>query len=89
VVQKRNIPEPHYKILCAANESFVTINQINGNMPILSAKKYGPLIFNSLTPKSVLAGTKNSPSKGFWLAKHKHTCIHTIMEPFPPPAPWF
>ncbi len=30
---------------------------------------------NSLTPKSVLAGTKNSRSEGFWLAKlqaHKH-----------------
>jgi hypothetical protein len=86
---KGNIPEPHYKNLCAAYESFATINQINGNMQILSAKKYGPLICNSLTPKSVLAGTKTSPSKGFWLAKHKHTNIPTMMEPFPPPAPWF
>ena len=25
----------------------------------------------SLTPKSVLAGTKNPHSEGFWLAKHK------------------
>ena len=23
------------------------------------------------------------------LAKHKHTDIPTMMEPFPPPAPWF
>ena len=46
-------------------------------------------MFNSLTPKSVLAGTENSHSKGFWLAKHKHTNIPTMMELFPPPAPWF
>ncbi len=45
--------------------------------------------FNSLTPKSVLAGTKNSCSEGFWLAKHKHTHIPTMMEPFPPPSAWF
>ena len=44
---------------------------------------------NSLTPKSILAGTKNSHSEGFWLAKHKHTNTHTMMEPFPPPAAWF
>jgi hypothetical protein len=44
---------------------------------------------NSLTPKSVLAGTKNSCSEGFLLTKHKHTNIPTMMEPFPPPAPWF
>jgi hypothetical protein len=46
---------------------------------------------NSLTPKSVLAGTKNSRSEGFWLAKHNHTNIPTMMEPFPPPAAaaWF
>jgi len=29
---------------------------------------------------------KNSRSKGFWLAKHKHTNIPTMMEPFSPPA---
>ena len=33
--------------------------------------------FNSLTPKSVLAGTKNSHVEGFWLAKHKNTNIPT------------
>ena len=46
---------------------------------------------NSLTPKSVLAGTKNSRSEGFWLAKHKNTNIPTMtmMEPFSPPAAWF
>ena len=36
---KGNIPELHYKNLCAAYESFVTINQINGNMQMCSAKK--------------------------------------------------
>ena len=44
---------------------------------------------NSLTPKSVLAGTKNSHSEGFWLAKHKNTNIPTMMEPFSSPAAWF
>ena len=28
-------------------------------------------------------------SEGFWLAKHKHTNIPTMMEPFPPPVAWF
>jgi len=37
---------------------------------------------NSLTPKSVLAGTENSRVEGFWLAKHKHTNILTTIEPF-------
>jgi hypothetical protein len=45
--------------------------------------------FNSLTPKSVLAGTKNSRTEGFLLVKHKHTNIPTMMEPFAPPAAWF
>ena len=35
--------------------------------------------FNSLTPKSVPAGTKNSRSEGFLLVKHKHTNIPTMM----------
>ncbi len=43
---------------------------------------------NSLKPKSILAGMKNSCSKGFWLAKHQHTNIPTMMEPFSPPAAW-
>jgi hypothetical protein len=42
---KGNILELHYKNLCAAFESFVTINQINNNMQMCSAKKYGPLVF--------------------------------------------
>ena len=42
---KGNIPELHYKNLCTAFESFVIINQLNGNMRVCSAKKYGPLIF--------------------------------------------
>ncbi len=44
---------------------------------------------NSFTAKSVLAGTKNSHFEGFWLAKHKHKNIPTMMEPFSPPAAWF
>ena len=48
-----------------------------------------PLLFNSLTPKSIPAGTKNSRSEGFLLVKHKHTNIPTMMEPFLPPAAWF
>ena len=50
-------------------------------------KKVG-LTFNSLIPKSVPAGTKNSHSEGFWLAKHMDTNIPTMMEPFSPPAAW-
>jgi hypothetical protein len=44
---------------------------------------------DSLTPKSIPAGTKNSCSEGFWLARHKATNIPTMMEPFSPPAAWF
>jgi hypothetical protein len=40
------------------------------------------MLFNSLTPKSVPAGMKNSCWEGFLLAKHKHTNIPTMMEPF-------
>jgi hypothetical protein len=47
------------------------------------------ILFNSLTPKSVLAETKNSHSEGFWLAKHKHKNIPTMMELFSPPVAWF
>jgi hypothetical protein len=31
---------------------------------------YAPIVVFLLTPKSVLAGTKNLRSKGFWRAKH-------------------
>ena len=44
---------------------------------------------NSLTPISVPAGTKNSLSEDFLLAKHKSTNIPTMMEPFSSPAAWF
>jgi hypothetical protein len=44
---------------------------------------------NSLTPKSVPEGAKNSRLEGFLLGKHKHTNIPTMMEPFAPPAAWF
>jgi len=47
-------------------------------------------MFKSLTPKSVLAGTKNSRSERFWLAKHKQTNISIMIEPFSPPVlAWF
>jgi hypothetical protein len=44
---------------------------------------------NCLTLKFVQAGTKNSRLEGFLLAKHKHTNITTMMEPFAPPVAWF
>jgi len=46
-------------------------------------------VINSSTPKCVPAGTKISLSEDFWLAKHKHTNIPTMMEPFSSPAAWF
>jgi hypothetical protein len=45
--------------------------------------------FNSLTPKSVLAGMQNSCWEGFLLAKHKLTKIPTMMKLFAPPTAWF
>jgi hypothetical protein len=49
----------------------------------MTLPKYDYDALNSfLTPKSVLAGTKNSRLEGFWLAKHKNTNIPTMMEPF-------
>jgi hypothetical protein len=47
------------------------------------------ILLNSLIAKSAPAGTKNSRSEGFWLAKHKDTNIPTMMDPFSPPAAWF
>jgi hypothetical protein len=44
---------------------------------------------NSLTPKSVPVGMKNSRSEDFLLVKHKDSNILTMMEPFSPPAAWF
>jgi hypothetical protein len=55
---------------------------------IVSRQKVKKVI-NSLTAKSVPAGTKNSRSEGFLLAKHKDTIIPTMMEPFSPPSAWF
>ena len=53
---KGNIPELHYNNLCAAFESFVTINQTNGNMRTCSGKKYGPLIFKVVYVQSHIYG---------------------------------
>jgi hypothetical protein len=44
---------------------------------------------NSLTLKSIPAGTKNSRPEGFLLGQHKHTNIPTMMKLFAPPAAWF
>ncbi len=63
-------------------------NSFLKNIFVVPIQKLGKLL-NSLTPKSVPAGTKNSRSEGVLLTKHKHTNIPTMMEPFPPPAPWF
>jgi hypothetical protein len=53
---------------------------------------YAPIVgipVNSLTPKCILAGTKNSLSEDFLLAKHKDTNIPTMMELFSSPVAWF
>ena len=56
----------------------------------MTLPKYDYDALNSfLTPKSILAGTKNTRSEGFWLAIHKHTNIPTMMKTFSPQAAWF
>ena len=40
-------------------------------------------LFNSLAPKCIPAGTENSRSEGFQLAKHKHANIPTMICCFP------
>ena len=44
------------------------------------------MAINSLAPKCVPAGMKNSLSEDFLLAKHKDTNIPTMTEPFFSPA---
>ena len=44
------------RTLCAAYESFVTINQLNGNMRMCSSKKYGPLIFKVVSGDREVCG---------------------------------
>ena len=41
---KGNIPERHYTNLCMAFKSFVRINQLNGNVRVLSQKRLAPLL---------------------------------------------
>jgi len=41
---KGNIPDRHYNNLCMAFKSFVTINQLNGNVRVLSQKRLWPLV---------------------------------------------
>ena len=61
-------------------ENFLPLNLFPPLNQIISEKiKFHNILVNSSTPKSVLAGTKNSCSEGFWLAKHKHTNIPTMM----------
>jgi hypothetical protein len=63
------------------------MNNYVGTTPLsgIDHNSFG-FFFNSLTPKSVPAGTKNSRSEGFLLVKHKHTNIPTMMEPFALPC---
>jgi len=57
---KGNIPELHYKNLCAAYQPFVMINQINNNMRMCSSKKYGPLIFKVVYGDHEVCGADQS-----------------------------
>jgi hypothetical protein len=41
---KGNIPERHYRNLCIAYESYVTINQLNGKLHACRPKRVGPLV---------------------------------------------
>jgi hypothetical protein len=53
------------------------------------AQRLCRFLFNSLTPKCILAGTKNSRSEEFLLTKHtSHQCPHHD-EPFSHLAAWF
>jgi hypothetical protein len=45
--------------------------------------------FNSVTAKLVPVEIKSSCLEGFWLAKHKHTNIPTMIEPFALALAWF
>ena len=81
----------HLSLLCqqeGQTSTYPNENQQDGQFRNVPTSKRKTL-FDSLTPKSILTGMKNSRSEGFWLAKHKHTNIPTMMEQFPPPAAWF
>ena len=41
---KRNIPNSHYRNLCMAYKSFMTINQLNGALHVCCPKQVGPLV---------------------------------------------
>jgi len=72
----------------AGRSTFRSPNKM-GMQPLGHASHTCSTCVNSLTPKSVLAGMKNSRWDRFWLAKHKHKNISTMIEPFPPPAALF
>ncbi len=76
---KNNLPLDHVLIPAEIPLDFPTTDV--DNLPTTRS-------VNSLTPKSVQAGTKNSRSEGFLLVKQKHTNIPTMMEPFAPPTAW-
>jgi hypothetical protein len=63
--------------------------QVQNTLNMMRASRINPTIsvyeqVNSLKAKSCYGGTKNSRLEGFSLAKHKHTNIPTMMEPFFP-----
>ena len=60
-----------------------------GMQPLGHASHTCSTCVNSLTPKSILAGMKKFHWDRFWLAKHKHKNISTMIEPFPPPVALF
>ena len=60
---KGNIPEHHYHNLCIAYKSYVTINQLNGELCVCHLKQVGPLVHK------VIYGTNNGDD---WVTLFKH-----------------
>jgi len=56
---KGNIPDRHFTNLCMAVKSFVTINQLNGNVRVLSEKRLAPLV------KKVIYGEQDFDGRKF------------------------
>jgi len=56
---KGNIPDRHFTNLCMAVKSFVTINQLNGNVQVLSEKRLAPLV------KKVIYGEQDFDGRKF------------------------
>ncbi len=83
IIREGSDKDKETKELAANLPDTPSVNEFEDGMSIEE------VTFNSLTPKSVPAGTKNSRLEGFLLAKHKHTNTTTMMEPFSPLVPWF